>query len=229
MKYVLLCLTLITVSVCFAQNLEKDTIQLHEVLLAGKKTPKLKIIKRDNRKLRIRSLSYAQQPSEAYLIEDLPVGDINQITLFFCFIKKKYTQEYDILEDRTNLKKTKMQETKYEVSFYKVNDKNKVGEKINKEAILIDLPESTSWNDKKIVLDVSSLVINDTRFFVQLTRITDVPCDECPFYAPVLYDCGKKRSFYQPLEEIIVDDKSAGAKGVITALRMDIKTLTRDY
>jgi hypothetical protein len=224
MKYVLLCLTLITVSVCFAQNLEKDTIQLHEVLVKNVKKPKLKTIRigsLDNTGMDM--YNYSQNVFPYYLIENIPHGVIKEITFFFMDVRVSKEIDKRLFEKYT------VTITEFDLYLFSITDDNTIGAAINNKPIPVVLEESHNDGVRKITIDVSSYAISDTRFFIQLKKSTPQPCDECYFYLPLIVSGSKNFCFLGGKDDVHITERQADNTGPAGGLYIELKSLTCDY
>ncbi len=205
-------------------NAEQDTtIQLKNILIEkGIKKPKIKKIKIG--KHIMTHYSFFSDDQFYYLTDSIPDGYLQQITLFFSeqAIKPKIgVRDYSTF---------KVHKTEFEITFYEVGDGCSLGSKVNIDPIPITLEESTNDRLKKIELNLAQYDFETSRFFICLKRITKIDASEIDTYyhAPVLYDTrdnyhyitDKTNEVYKKQKQIC--DSCFG-------LRMDIKTLTRDY
>lgn len=198
----------------------QETFTLQEVKI-NKKEPKVITLKQGKGKEKIGNGFFKTAPEQAHLIEGLPYGTIQNITLHFMWISMK-TKEGSIPT-------AKIENTTYELTLYEVTD-NKIGKVINDMPFRIELPASKK-KELHITLDLSTLHITTDKFFVVLKRTSDLPCSECDFYIPTAYKSEKKLGYQGDIHNITLQEKSTPAvyPNFYYGLLCEIKSLTREY
>lgn len=225
-KLIVICFLLCFTAVP-AQDISKDTVELHEVLIDKKiRKPKIKKIKigRHRESNYISNALYFDEDSVFYLTDSLPFGHIQQISLFFLTTSFKFDPELE------RYKNDSAKKTQFEVTLYEVCDNYSVGKQVNNEPIPIVL-EGGKHNTvvlQKIELDLSSYNFKANRFFISLKKITDTTCEDCYFYTPALYKTKdgyhyiskQRKEVYKKLEPDCYD---------CLGLQMTVKTLTQEH
>ena len=217
MKIIVYCLLgLLLYNKSFSQNFEKDTIKLDSVVI-DKSKPKLKTVKLDGEQ-RANNAFYFSNPQALYLIEDIPYGELKELTLYFGsgnMMPEGYSKRL---------------ETVYTVDFYELNDANMPGRKVNAEPYTIAFDESRKPHVKK-TLDVSPLKFKTNRFFIRLDLVSSLPSDSNGIYIPSIYQSDNKLYFMGDVEHVKVHEglQEKDASTTHFALRMQLKTLTREY
>ena len=136
-------------------------IELDEVLIEhSDKKPKLKKFKYNGGHSITNYDLFFNYDNVYYLIDSLPIGHIQEITLYFSQLTKQMR-----LED-WKYRYFKSNKTEFEATIYEVNDDNTVGSKINNEpiSIVFEEIEKIKLTTKKIILDLTSYNFN-TPFF----------------------------------------------------------------
>jgi hypothetical protein len=196
----------------FSQDLRRDTIQLQNINIKAKELQykSFKFGKGPG----LGTYAYFDNDTTAYLIEDIPYGEISEITIYFRNVNDNAVP--------------KIKHTTYELSLYDVSNNN-VGPLINKTPITVDLNESKKSFQKKVI-DLSHLSFKSSRFFIFIKRTSELPCRKCAMYVPTVYDSKKKQWFYGDLTILKTNDYlQPKLSGYNMGLRCEIKTLTRDY
>lgn len=206
-----------------SQDMQKDTIPLKEILVdKSAKKPKIKKIKygKHTQTYLLQDLFFTDD-AVFYLTDSLPDGQIQQINLFFSQIalKPKFgSRDYKTL---------KVNKTEFEATIYEVNDDYSVGDKVNSIPIPIVLEESSDGDIEKVELNLAQYNFRVSRFYIYLKKITNTTCEECYYYAPVLYKTGDKYHYItEKRKDIYKKQKSDYA---CFGLQIDVETLTSYY
>lgn len=220
MRYLFLSLFALLATNLHSQETFKDTITLQEVKIS-KEEPKLITVKQGKGKEKIGNAFFKTAPEQAHLIEGLPYGTIQALTLHFMWISMK-TKEGSIPT-------SKIENTIYELTLHEATD-NKIGKAINGIPFKIELPTSKK-KTPSITLDLSTLHLTADKFFVVLKRTSDLPCSECNFYIPMNYYTEKQLVHQGNIQNITIKEKTTPDSNskYYTGLLCEIKTLTREY
>ena len=203
-------------------NTVQDTINLKDVLIEkGLKKPKLKKIKIGDKHHAFSSspLSFAQYPV-FFLTDSLPEGIIESLSLGFEPTTLKYSEANRFFK--------KAFETEFEITLYEVGDDYSVGNKVNNEPIIVKVEESKTYGLKKVNLDLTSYNFKANRFYITVKKTTPITCDECYYFAPELYQTTSGNHFIaEKINKVYA--KSEPYCYNCLGLRMQVKTLTKDY
>jgi hypothetical protein len=201
--------------VAFPQDLENDTIQLNDLHIKAKE-PKIKTIRLGNHSENV-TVSHVDPADASYLIDNLPYGELQAITLhFFYFVKNSNAV-------------SKIKETRYEMTLYDLTENGNAGKKINEEPISIVLEESSKSESKKTI-DLSALHCKTGRFLIYLKRTSDLPPDDCALYLPTV-KISANPIFHTPLVDFRPTEDSPANNRInrVGKLKCEIKTLTRYF
>jgi hypothetical protein len=158
MKIFLSVLLFLVVDKSFAQNLEKDTIQLNEVLVKTTKKPKLKSVKYNSSCTHHEHLDYNTEL--VTLVDKLPAGYLHSVSFVF--------NEFMKVKDLT----INVQDADLELVFYEAGPDGTPGRKIEGISKLIAVPKTYSGT---MVVDIRELnVYNPGKIFIGLKKITAV-------------------------------------------------------
>lgn len=207
----------------YAQDFSKDTIKLSEIHVKEdlSKKPKIKTIDYGKKKPYYGtnySLFYTETRPLYYLIDDLPYGVLQEITIPFGLITKS------VDKNEGSAGKIHVNLTEYELTLYEA-DADGAGRKINTTPIKIVLKEGSSFK-KDIKVNVSNLNFKTNSFYIFLEKKTDTSCYECGYYAPVSYKTVQPAYFGNV--------NNTGAVELTPSkyfynLGIKVKTLTRQY
>jgi hypothetical protein len=204
-------LTLLSINL-YSQETLKDTITLQEVTI-NKKEPKVITVKQGKGRRKTGNGFFKTVPKQTFLIENLPYGTIQNITLHFMWMLPE-----TIIGKR--IPDTKILETRYALTLYEVKD-NKMGNKLNNTPITVTLPESRK-TEPRLTVDLSTLSLTADSFFIVLERVSQLPCNGCKMYIPMGYDANT-------LTNVTGIEKAASHLTYHMGLLCEIKTLTREY
>lgn len=223
MKYFTLITLLFNCSALLSQDLEKDTIQLNAALINhSAKKPKIKKLKFNSSNKLLNYDLYFNYDNVFYLIDSLPEGYIQEITLYFSpFSKQMKNNDWESKSLKSNV-------TEFEVTIYEVNDNYSVGNKVTATPIHITLEESKKisvFKTEKVKLDLCPYNFQVSRFFIGINKITETTCEDCYYYAPQLHKTGNKN--YLVIEDEAGHKKQYSRNGLM--LKSEIKTLTSNY
>lgn len=213
--------TLITLAnIVHCQENRTDTITLQEVKIS-KKEPKIITLKKGKGKTRIGNGFFKTAPEGAYLIEKIPYGTIQEITLHF--------NSMQISTDPNHIPVAKTEATTYELTLHELKD-NKMGPAINDVPIIIQLPASKK-DSQNIKIDLTTLHLNTDRFFAIIKRTSVLPCSDCNFYIPVNYISEKQLYFNGYIKSIRLKEDTTQVQypNFHSGLLCEIKTRTREY
>ena len=179
MKQLYLLLLLLTTSVLFAQNWEKDTIKLNEVLILNKKYT-IKTYKFWS----VCSLvdGFDSTVTEMVtLVDQLPEGYVESVS--FKFNRPDENSHHTTRE-------TEYQDSEMEMVFYEAKPNNTPGERIKHERKIFTVSKDFSG---KMKIDVSDLNIKSSgRIFIGLKRLTsNIKLKRREFYVDCL--CNKEK------------------------------------
>ncbi|MFP9112471.1 hypothetical protein ACLI1A_00915 [Flavobacterium sp. RHBU_3] len=220
MRYLFLFLFTISSIKLHSQENFKDTISLQEVKISNKK-PKVVTVKQGKGKQETGNGFFKTALQQAYLIEGLPYGTLQNITLHFMWMS---------MTTKTGMLPTsKVESTTYEVTLHEVTD-NKIGKAINNTPLLVKLPAGRK-SEPSATVDLSTLQLTTNRLFIILKRVSDLPCAECNFYILMGYHSEKQLHYQGDLQNITIQNKTTLAPNpdYYTGLLCEIKTLTQEY
>lgn len=221
MQKLLLIITTFTTLLTYSQESLKDTITLQEVKIS-KKEPKVITIKQGKGKEKIGNGFFINYPEQTNLIQGLPYGTLQSVTLHFMWtVKKKETGK--------EIPNTKIKATTFELILYELKE-DKVGSRINDTPIQIQLPESRK-ESPSITIDLKPLNLTCDSFFAVLKLTSALPCDDCKLYIPMGYRTEKQQVFRENPPNLTTRDnqKSELYPGYHMGLLCEIKTLTQEY
>ncbi len=200
----------------YAQDLKNDTIQLQNLNIKAKE-PKLKTVNLNKGNTFLITYQY-ETPEATYLVENLPYGEVQEITLYFFYLVKNYNAV------------SKIEETRYEMTLYDISENGTAGKKINSQPIPIILKKSRK-SELKNIIDVSAYKLKTSRFLINLVRTSELPCYECGLYLPRVIGSTHRLYYIGPISEykVNIDSHTKNNENSFEGLQCKIKTITRYY
>lgn len=221
MKFIFIILCYLQLqSVALAQSIVNDSITLNEVTVKNKilKKPKIKNINCGTDSKYLNSKLYFTDASIYYLIHNIPLGTLQEITITFSEICKNPPIGH------RDYKTFKINKTEFELNIYEALDNDSIGSKINPDPISIVIPETRKDDLIKINLSISDLKLETDKFYIQLKRTTDIGNPDLYFYALLLYRTDDRAIHKTADTEIGEIDRWFNA-----GLKINLKTLTSEY
>ena len=207
MKNFFLCVALLCAINIFAQNLNKDTIQLKEIVVRSQKSkPKIKKFSYRSNHTLLENLEYSVDEAIT-LVDKLPAGWLHSVTFKFNTASTDKYVAYDY------------KDTQLELLFYEVNPDNTPGNPIVHEKKIITVSGDFSG---KMEIGLANLNIkSDGKIFIGLKRLNKSGSDTREFEVDCLYA-------YEPNYKYISFSRQDSTlpwklSTMIAAFRMDVK------